>query len=70
MHPKASTAQAARPDFPALWNRLLRAAASVEDERTKATLLNHSSRKEQILRRLGVVSEADVRRYEQRARGG
>jgi hypothetical protein len=53
-----------KQNFSALWTSLLAAAGRTGDERLKAVLMNHESRKEHICRRLGVVSAADVRRME------
>jgi hypothetical protein len=51
-------------NFGALWTRLMTMATKAEDDRMKSTLMNHENQKERICRRLGVVSEADVRRIE------
>lgn len=59
-----------RPDFLALWNVLLGEATKSGDDRLKAVLLNHSSKKEYICRKLGVVSVADLKRVQRRSKGG
>ena len=51
-----------RPNFQALWTRLMTITMSSGDERFRAVLLNHTDKKEYICRKLGVVTEADVQR--------
>lgn len=41
-------------------------AEEAGDERLKATLVNHEGRREYICRKLGVVSDGDVRRLRSR----
>jgi hypothetical protein len=45
------------PDFERLWKI---ATTSIQDERFKSALTNHSESKEKICRKLGIVSEPDV----------
>lgn len=51
-------------NFVALWERLMAVAVKTKDDRLKATLMNHEGRKEHICRKLGVVTEADIKRVE------
>jgi len=39
-------------------------AENVNNERMKATLLNHANKKEYICRKLGIISSADVKRFQ------
>ncbi len=51
-----------KADFKGLWTQLVVAADEAEDPRLKAVLMNHEDGRERICRRLGVVTDADVRR--------
>lgn len=51
-----------KPDFRQLWDKLVAAAQEVGDSRIRATLLNHSTQKEYICRKLGVICESDISR--------
>lgn len=49
-------------DFRQLWDKLMAAAQEAGDSRIRAALLNHSSQKEYICRKLGVICESDISR--------
>jgi len=53
-----------QPDFTALWNLLISVSRSSGNERLRSTLMNHHTKKEYICRKLGVVSDMDVKRYQ------
>ena len=57
---------AAKPNFQALWNLLVGIAEKTNNTKFKAVLTNHSDRQEYICRRLGVISQADIDRYEKK----
>lgn len=48
--------------FVKLWDHLKLESELAHDDRFKAVLMNHITRKEYICRKLGVVTEADVAR--------
>jgi len=52
------------PNFTALWTRYLTLSDKYSDDKTKAILMNNRDKRERILRRLGVIGEADLRRVE------
>jgi hypothetical protein len=52
-----------QPDFTSLWNLLVAASKTSGNERLQSTLMNHSSKKEYICRKLGVISGTDINRY-------
>lgn len=51
-------------NFKALWTLMVGVAENVNNERMKATLLNHANKKEYICRKLGIISSADVKRFQ------
>lgn len=49
-------------NFIQLWERLKNEAEICGDEGMRSVLMNHERRKEYICRKLGVISETDVKR--------
>lgn len=50
------------PKFEVLWQRMVSVATETEQTRLLSVLKNHSDNKEYIMRKLGIVSENDVKR--------
>ena len=53
-----------KPDFQILWTRMMGVAMESSDQEMKSILLNHTTKKEYICRKLGIVMEADILRIQ------
>lgn len=60
---------ATKPNFSALWTRMVHLAEEAGDSRLQAVLANHADRRERICRKLGVVSAGDIQRIREHREG-